>query len=118
MSRNNVGLLPIAVLFYNTDIFCMFGNGYICEESSQRAVFCFLHVSLLAIKTMVQLMQVSRGSKTMVQPKRGEAEHKVNGGKGARSTMFGPLPRTGATDNHLYKSNAFNRTGQQPVVMR
>ena len=49
---------------------------------------------------------------------RGEAEHKVNGGKGARSTMFGPLPRTGATDNHLYKSNAFNRTGQQPVVMR
>ena len=78
MSRNNVGLLSIAVIFYNTDIFCMFGNGYICEESSQRAVFYFLHVSLLDIKTMVQ---VSRGSKTMVQPNRGEAKQNRTGGR-------------------------------------
>ena len=100
MSRNNVGLLPIAVISYNTDIFCMFGNGYICEESSQRAVFCFLHVSLLAIKTMVQLMQVSRGSKTMVQLNRGRQNRtEQGGGRTEKNRGVAEQNRTGGRQN-------------------
>ena len=81
MSRNNVGLLPIAVIFYNTDIFCMFGNGYICEESSQRAVFCFFACESASHQNHGATDASEQGKQNHGATEQGEAEQNRTGGR-------------------------------------